>query len=286
MKKLFILISIFLGHLSVANVNSCVINSLTFVNNGKTDFNKIYDKSENLKEIIEVLFDKDLLDHELTRAYNTDANFENYWLNNMMNWHFLDLNNDKINEILFISNPSGKPDEYSLSEIYIKKNHQFKLIFKESGAIFAYKIHENTKEFVLFHHKFPCCSSISNNVNMVRIINGKIKLRKKYFVANSEILKSNCLPKSVHYDLKFYYLTKDKVLRWSTNKFSKKDLNSKNENIIAFYPEKAAYKVLFSNKKWIYVLFYESPLRSKKNKSAINPDNFSNVHVYGWIQKD
>jgi len=121
---------------------------------------------------------------------------------------------------------------------------------------------------------------------MVRVINGKIKLRKKYFIANSEILKSNCIPKFVNYNLKFHFLTKETAVRWSSNKNTKKDVNSINENTIAFYPKKAPYKVLFSNKNWIYVLLYEAPLTSKKNKSAINPNNFSDVHVYGWIEKD
>ena len=160
-------------------VNSIEINSLTFVNNGKTDFSKIYENSENLKENIEILFNKDFLDHAYTRAYDIDADFEFYWSKNKMNWHFIDLNNDKINELLFLSNPSGKPDLYSLTELYVKKNNRFKLIYSESGAIYAYKIHKNTKEIVLFHHKFPCCSSKSNNIDMIRVINGKIKLRKE-----------------------------------------------------------------------------------------------------------
>ena len=121
---------------------------------------------------------------------------------------------------------------------------------------------------------------------MIRIINGKIKLRKKYFIANSEILKSNFIPKTVHYNLKFHYLTRETTLRWSSNKPSKKTGNFLNENIIAFYPENSPYKVLFSNKKWNYVLFYEAPLKSKKSTSAINPDNFLDVHVFGWIKKE
>ena len=286
MKHLFLFISFISANLSFSNVNSIEINSLTFVNNGKTDFSKIYENSENLKENIEILFNKDFLDHAYTRAYDIDADFEFYWSKNKMNWHFIDLNNDKINELLFLSNPSGKPDLYSLTELYVKKNNRFKLIYSESGAIYAYKIHKNTKEIVLFHHKFPCCSSKSNNIDMIRVINGKIKLRKKYFIANSEILKSNYIPKSVHYDIKFHYLTKETTLRWSSNNLSKKTGNFLNENIIAFYPSKAPYKVLFSNRKWNYVLFYEAPLKSKKSTSAINPDNFSDVYVYGWIEKE
>ena len=285
MKHLFFF-SFIIAHLTFGNVNSIVTNSLTFVNNGKTDFSEIFVKSENLKIIIKDLFNKDLLDHEFTRAYNIEANFEFYWSKNKNNWNFLDLNNDKINEIIYLSNPSGKPDEYSISEIYVKNHHQLKLIYKESGAIFAYKIHPNTKEIILFHQRFPCCSSKSNNVNMIRVINGKIKLRKKYFIANSEILKSNCIPKLVHYDLNFSYLTKESELRWSSDKPSKKNINLVNDNIIAFYPCKAPYKVLYSNKKWDYVLFYEAPVKSKKNKFAINPYNFSDIHVYGWIEKE
>ena len=78
MKHLF-LFTFIISHLSFGNVNSSAINSLTFVNKGKTDFTKIYYNSENLKEIIKDLFDKDVLDHEYSRAYNVDANFEFYW---------------------------------------------------------------------------------------------------------------------------------------------------------------------------------------------------------------
>ena len=287
MKYYILFFVYFFSYISLGNTKNKEINSLNFINDGNENLETIFIESNQTKKNVELLFNLDRLDHEFTKAFNLDAKFTDYWNKNKFNWHFIDLNNDGVFELIFSANPSGKNDEYSSIEVYVfKKNKSIPfLIYKESGALFAFKVHPNTNEIILFQHRFPCCSSFSHNINMIRIVNNKIILRKKYFVINKTGENEIFYPKSFHYDSRYHYLNRNEILRWSCGEKSKNLKGNFLENIIAIYPENSPYKIIYSTTNWKYVLMYAPPMKSKKIKTLITKENFLDVRVFGWIKK-
>jgi hypothetical protein len=107
---------------------------------------------------------------------------------------------------------TNESKENNFIEIYVQQSGKLKLLFKEKGSLIAYKIQPNTKEMILFHHKYPCCRTVSHNINMIRMVNNKIHLRQKYFVVNPEDTSFKIFPNFVHYSSKYYYLKNNKKI--------------------------------------------------------------------------
>jgi hypothetical protein len=253
-----------------------------FINNAKTDFESIFIKnSDELQKSVNQLFDSDLLNHDLTKAYDLEAKFDKYWAKYESSWHLLDLNNDGVFELLF-NNSSNEPEHLSF-ELFKKENQKYEAIYFQIGKLVGYKIHPNTKEVILFRHQYPCCTNLSHNVDMIRYLNGKITLRKKFFVARPDEMKTKLFPKKVSYTKEYLFLSKDEKVRWSAEVITKNATRMSQENIISKYPKGTPYRVLAVEKGWKYVLICGEP--SKDLNKIINPANFIYTHVFGWVKK-
>ncbi len=261
------------------------LNASIFVNDGLTDFSFLFKTVDvNLKNKVQSLFEKDRLDHYDTKAFDLDAVFSVYWEKHNKYWFSLDLNKDGENEILYLNELTNEIEMESF-EIYQFNQGYYKNIYKESGHLLAYKIHPNTKEIILFHHKYPCCSSVSHNINMVRLVNGKIVLRKKYVVASDNGMNGSTkfFPKKVKYTRKMSYLKQDVLVRWSSSIISVKASDFFESNVVGRFSKGAEYRVLFEIGKWKYVLMCAPPLKRVSNEGIIDSSNFMDVKVFGWI---
>lgn len=262
------------------------INSSLFINGGKTDLFSLLKSSDSpsVKSKIEKLFNEDQFDHPFSKAYDSEAKFNLYWEKNRQYWYTIDLNRDGKDELLYQVIATNL-EEIEFVEIYSKTKGQYKLFYKESGHFIAYKIHSNTKEIILFHHQYPCCSNASHNINMVRLIGNQIKLRKKYFLARDEGMKGDFFPKNVSFKSNYHYLTKNTIIRWSSEKISKNAWGMYKENKLANYPKGTPYRILARKGLWSYIEICGEPIIQKKNpyEFVINSTNFNDVHVFGWI---
>jgi hypothetical protein len=259
------------------------VSAKLFVNKADTNFSAVFKKDDlEIEKKVKRIFDADRLNHEMSKAYDVDASFDVYWKIYKQFWHSIDLNVDGKNELVF-STYQKKIEANELFEIYTLDNGEYKSIYQESGHILCFKIQPNTKEIVLFHHKYPCCSSGSHNINMIRLINGKIVLRKKYFVGFDVNVQGDFFPKKSNYSAKYHYLNEVKKLRWSNLAVTKNASAFSQNNIVAEFDVKTPYKVLFKSKKWTYVVMYGVPLKKREGVGFLNFENFKDVHVYGWI---
>ncbi len=260
------------------------INASLFVNNGLTDFSNLFKLIDpNLKLKVKRLFDQDKLDHVDSKAYDLNAIFDNYWKNQSKYWYSLDMNLDGENELLYLSEFTEEIEMESF-EIYVLLNDTYNCIYKETGHLLAYKIHPNTKEIILFHHSYPCCSSVSHNINMVRLINDKIALRKKYVVARDIGMKGDFFPKHVKYSYEMNRLKKEETVRWSPNEINVSASESFQNNIVGKYEKDTPYRTLFVKGRWKYVLMCDKPMKRIPNQGIIDTDNFYDVKVFGWIK--
>ena len=274
MKKLVVFF-IFLSSCCFGVKNNITsIPSNLYVNNGKTNFSQIFKQSYELQKKIEELFNKDRLDHELTKAFDLNAIFSYYWSKNKLFWYECDLNKDGINELLYIDYSKDKKPVDCKTEIYYKSKKGYKLIYKETGVFTSFKIHSNTKEIILFHHRFPCCSSQSNNIDLLRLVQDKIKLRRKYFIASVKKNLTYTFPNSVNYTSNFCILQKEQLIYWERSKTAG----------ICLFPKNSVYKLLAKKNGWKYVEMFDFPVKSSEISPLINIDNFQDVHMYGWIK--
>lgn len=262
------------------------INPSVFINGGKTNLFSLYKPSDSpsVKSKIEKLFNEDQFDHPFSKAYDSEAKFNLYWEKNKQFWHTIDLNKDGKDELLYQS-VATNDEEIEFLEIYSQKKGKYQLIYKESGHFIAYKIHPHTQEIILFHHDYPCCTNASHTINMVRLVRGKIKLRKKYFLARDEGMKGDFFPKRVKFSSEYQYLQKQTIIRWSPEKITKNAWKMYQENKLAEYPKNTLCRILSRKGRWWYIEICGEPILHQKNpyEFVINSINFNDVPVFGWI---
>ena len=262
------------------------INSSLFINGGKTDLNTLLKSSDLsfVKNNVEKLFNTDQFDHLFSKAYDLQAKFSIYWEKNKQFWSINDLNKDGKDELLY-QKKAVNDEDVEFVEIYTQKKGEYHLIYKESGHFIAYKIQPNTKEIVLFHHQYPCCTNASHTIYLLRLVNGQIKLRKKYFLARDQGMKGDFFPQKVKFKSNYHFLQKETIVRWSPEKITKNAWKFYQENKLAQYPKNTPYRILSRKGKWAYVEISGEPMIHKKNpyEFVINSINFNDVHVFGWI---
>jgi hypothetical protein len=253
------------------------------IHGSRMDLNSLFDsKEDSMKDKVKWLFENDHLDHLFSKAYNTEASFEIYWQKNHFFWQAADLNKDGVYELLYLFEPRDA-NEMEFVEIYALKDQNPKLCLKESGHLVGYKIHPNTGEVILFHHQYPCCFSASHTLFTIRLLQKGIKVKKKYLMASDKSMKGSFFPKSVNFSAKYHFLEKDTEVRWSSENINKNAWLLKNDNCFVRYPKGTLYKIMSRRNSMCYVLLYEEPLVAEK--SFIRAENFSDIHVYGWIQQ-
>ncbi|MDF3026513.1 MAG: hypothetical protein K0S23_820 [Fluviicola sp.] len=269
--------------LALSYVEMTRVDARVFIANPETDFSKIQVNNEALKaKMVEFLFSNDLVDHIGTKAYDPGALFVNYYKQFAPLYQLIDLNNDKVPELIF----NGYADEEREKEhlqIFTTIKGELVSVYNEIGHVLAYKIHPNTKEVLLYHHQYPCCENASHNLNRLRLVDNKIVQIKRYFLGRDHGMLGRFFPDKSGFSGKFHQTTAKTALYWSGEEINKAAWPGRSEkNIIANYPDSTNYSILAEKGKWRFVIMHGAPL-AEENR-VINPSNFSNTWIYGWIR--
>lgn len=281
--KLVLLVSFGFSAHVFSYVEMTRVDAKIFIANPETDFSKVQVKNEALKaKMVEFLFNNDMLDHVGTKAYDPSALFVNYYKQFAALYQLIDLNNDQIPELIFNGYGNDEREKEQL-QIFTTVKGEVLSIYNEMGHLLAYKIHPNTKEVLLYHHQYPCCENASHNLNRVRMVNNKITLIKRYFVGRDTGMLGKFFPEKSTFSGKFLQTKAKTTLRWSPDEINQAAWPRRTEkNIIANYPDSTVYTVLAEKGKWSFVLMHGAPLVEENR--VINPANFTNTWVYGWVR--
>ncbi|AEA45248.1 hypothetical protein [Fluviicola taffensis] len=269
--------------LGLSYVEMTRVDAKIFIANPETDFSKIRIENETLKaKMVAFLFDNDLIDHIGTKAYDPLALFVNYYKQFGPLYQLIDLNNDKVPELIFNGYP-GEEREKEQLQIFTTIKGELVSVYNEIGHLLAYKVQPNTKEFLLYHHQYPCCENASHNLNRLRLVNNKMKLLKRYFLGRDTEMLGDFFPKTSTFTGDFYQ-TKSKIsLHWSPEIIENGAWPRRTDkNIIAYYADSTAYSVLAKKGKWRFVIMHGIPVIEENR--VINPANFSETWIYGWIK--
>lgn len=259
------------------------VDAKIFIANPEIDFSKIQIQNEALKsKMVEYLFNNDLVDHVGAKAYDPSALFVNYYTQFSPLYQLIDLNNDQIPELIFNGyNSEEKEKEQFLVFTTIKG--ALVEVYNEMGHLLAYKVHPNTKEILLYHHQYPCCENASHNLNRLRLVNNKINLLKRYFLGRDTGMLGNFFPKKSTFTGEFRQTKSKTTLYWSPEVIEKSAWPRRTEkNVIVNYPDSTIYSVLAEKGKWRFVIMHGMPV--KEENRVINPANFSETWIYGWIK--
>ncbi|MBP5984058.1 MAG: hypothetical protein KA734_10060 [Fluviicola sp.] len=266
----------------VASVTMTRVDPTLFIANPETDLDKVTVTNEALKRsMVKYLFDADLLDHVGTKAYDTQAVFDTYYTQFSALYRLIDLNSDGLPELIFNGFVSSDDDKEYL-EIYGTKKGVVTRLFKEIGHVLAYKIQPNTKEVLLYHHQYPCCENASHNLNRLRLIGNELQLQKRYFIGRDSGMVGPFFPKKVQFTSENKRFSKTTKLYWSPAIITTDAWPRRSQtNVIASYASSSVYTVLAQTKSWSFVLVKSAPMITPKN--VINPANFLQTWIYGWV---
>ena len=253
-----------------------------FVNKGKTDFDVAFNKnSEKKKAEVEWLFENNQLKHDYSKAVNSELKFGPYWNLFSKNWFLVDLDKDGTEELIF----SGKPlvsDEKEQFSLFVKYGAVWKEVFWDDGHLMAYKVHPNTGEIILYHHRYPCCQQFTHMIQKIRWVRNKVRSTKRYFIARDSGIKGQLFPKKSRYPMSYVRLKKAKVLFWSKGKIKNDASIFAKTNSIIHYPKSSYYQVLAKENGWSYVMMVSPP---KMEESPVaNPLNLQDARYYGWLK--
>lgn len=264
------------GSISLVDIPSHV-----FVNNGKTNFDSIFQR-DKVESLVQELFNQQTLYHDYTLEIQPNSNFKTYWSVFEKRWNVIDLDNDGIPELI-MQGQTSTLDEKEYVEIYKKTNEGWIKIHGEVGRLLAYKIHPNTKKIILYQHRYPCCYSASHNIITIRLIREKIITKSRFFVGRDHgDMVGPFYPDSVNYPSSFKQLNEKTLLRWSPEVVEKNAFTNYSEtNAIIHYEKGAFYKLLYTKDNWSFVLMYSGIVNEQA--IVINAGNFVNKPVYGWI---
>lgn len=271
--------------IAFASVDMTRVDAALFIHEPQTDLSAIETKDAALKEKwVRLLFDGDKLNHELSKAYDTEAHFEAYYKVFGARYRLIDLNRDGQPELLFEGFVAAADDREHV-EIYRFEKGALKKIYDELGHILAYKIQPNTQEVLLFHHQYPCCLNASHNLNRLRLIAGGLQMVKRYFLGrNAGDMRGKFFPDEVKFTGKYRETHKTVELRWSGSVIEKDAwVRRAPENIIARYEKGSVYTILGEENGWYFVLMHAEPIQEQS--VVVNTANLKEMAVYGWIRR-
>lgn len=289
MKNIFCCICfILIGIRAGAYVNMTRVNPALFIHKPDTNWGSIEIKDELLKQkMIRSLFNLDLLDHKGSKAYDGEAaNFDAYYSSFKSKFKLFDLNKDGKVEVVF-SGLISEEDDRERFQVFAGSENSMQLIYNELGHLLAYKIHANTKEIILYHHQYPCCENASHTILKLRLTEKMTFHQIKRFFLGREKgdMKGNFFPKKVVFGTTYFTSTKEIELHWSNEKIDTKAwLGRTDKNIIARFEKGTLYKELCKMNGWRFVLVHTPPIVEKN--VVINPSNFKDVAIYGWLEID
>lgn len=266
----------------LAAVSMTRVNPHLFVNQAQTDFSLIANSGDQVKrKIVKNLFDQHVLDHDGTPNLELNANFERYYEQNKNHFLLLDLNQDGKSELIFQGFTSATDDK-EYTEIYRLNHGKYELQYREVGHLLAYKIHPNTKEIVLYQHKYPCCSAMSHNIFVLRLLDGKFHKKSKYFLARDTGMKGDFFPDSVNFPSNYERLSTDHKVYWSDSVILEGASRQSPSNQLITYPAGTVYQILTKKGTWSYVLIRGNCVSEKS--LIVNAENLSQMALFAWIK--
>lgn len=271
---------------SFGSVEMTRVDPTLFIADPKTDFNSIEIINKELKQkMVEYLFDNDLLNHEKTKAFDSNAKFSEYYSFFGPQYRLFDMNHDGLPELVFCGVPASS-EEKEFLEIYTTKQGNVVRVYSEPGFLMAYKVHPNTKEIVFYSHAYPCCSNASHNLDRLRLIGDQLSIYKRYFLGRDHDMVGPFFPKKSNFTGKYYRILEKKVLFWSPAQVDQNAWKTRSfTNRIAEYDSTAVYSILAEESGFYFVLMHGAPVSDKSNR-VINTSNFSSISIYGWIKKE
>lgn len=283
MKTVFLLSSLLLFH--SLNAQEAILKDVpahVFVNHGKTNFDSVF-VNVDLEPIVKDIFHQGILFHDYTLEVHPSSNFQTYWSVFKVRWFAVDMKND--GDLVYIMlGKTSSLDEKEYVEIYTRGSDQkYHRSFAEAGKLLAYKIHPNTQEVMLYHHRYPCCYSASHNIYTIRFLNGQIHLKDRFFVGrDTGDMVGPFFPEKVVYPIENKLLDTETILYWSPEVVKTKAFQNYSEtNRIATYSRGSVYKELYKQGAWSFVVLFSGI--SSEPSAVINPTNFENRAVYGWM---
>ncbi|RYM30801.1 hypothetical protein ERX46_17115 [Brumimicrobium glaciale] len=266
-----------------AQVNPSLVNipHEVFVNDGKSDFNKILSQDASIEEKVKTLHSFNELSHDLTIQTNS---FNEYWKKYKSQWFYISFNKQQ-KPLLLFKGLKNDVDEREYVEIFdLEKDRNYRGLFSDVGVLLAYKIHPLTSEVILYVHKYPCCKSASHNIYRLRRVEEGLKINDRFFVGrDSGDMVGPFFPKKVEFSDKYYKLGKKTEVRWSPEVVEENAFKDWAEtNLIIHYNEGALYKILYEKNDWQFVVFFNGI--AEEQSRVLNYTNFKNKGVYGWIK--
>lgn len=251
------------------------------VENIDTTISVFQKKQKKIKPLVQALFVSDKLDHEFSKAYDISATFEKYWSKMGQKWFLVDLDGNKVDELIF-SGAIVQTDPKEYIQIYIKSNSTYKQVFWDDGHFAGFVKHPNTKEIILVHHRYPCCYSASHNINKMRLVQGEFKMDKRLLLARDQGMKgSQFFPKKSTFESKIQLLKKEMPLYWSAEVIDSGAFAYSEKNQVSVFPAGTSYQVLSRNGRWVYVMVLDAPPNLPSN--IINPANLTETKLMGWF---
>jgi hypothetical protein len=253
-----------------------------FINEPNTDFKAIYlNRASEIKKSVAWLFETDRLSHDYTKSVNRFNKFEKYWNLFKDKWYFIDMNQDGQPELIFSGKPSNA-DEKEMFSLYANYGSVWKEIYWDDGHLIAFKIHPRTKEVLLYHHRYPCCSQSTHSIVRLRFLNNKVYQMKRYFLARDSGMKGQFFPVKSLFKKKYSHLKEKTMLYWSKGKISNQASQYCNTNEIIHFPIGSVFKVLAREERWLYVQMISPPVN--ESSSVVNAANLKETKFFGWIQ--
>ncbi|PKR80136.1 hypothetical protein CW751_11575 [Brumimicrobium salinarum] len=267
-----------------AQVNPTLVNipHEVFVNDGRTDFNKLFVKNDTLKEQVKLLHTQNELSHDFSVQV---SNFEQYWNHFKADWNYVRFKKNATPLLLF-SGYKNANDEREYVEVYnAKQDRNQRLLFSEVGNLLAYKINPHTQESILYVHKYPCCRSASHNIYKLRQTEQGVHITDRFFVGRDRgDMQGDFFPEKTQFNKEYKILKKKTALRWSPEVIEKDAFVGWTEsNLMIHYNKGAIYKVLAEKDDWYFVLFLSGIV--EEQSMMLNYTNFKHKGVYGWIKK-
>jgi len=284
MKNFFFLVISLTAFLSrAAIVVMPRVEARLFINEPQTDFDSIFiNQPEILEKSVAWLFEADKLSHDLTKSLDLSFEFPKYWRIFKDKWHLVDMNNDGQPELLF----SGQPyagDEKEMFSIYAQFGSIWKEMYWDDGHLLAYKIHPRTKEVLLYHHRYPCCSQSTHAIIRLRFLKNKIYQTKRYFLARDSGMKGQFFPDKSKFKPNYGQLKKNSMMYWSNDKIMDQASLFVKTNEIIHYPKGSIFKILAIEDKWMYVMMITPPVN--ETSPVVNAANLTTAKYFGWIEK-
>lgn len=253
-----------------------------YVPHGKNNFSTILYKDSTLKDKVAFLHAHNELDHDLSVITNS---FSEYWKQFKGDWFWIKFHKNQPPLLLFRGLKVAN-DEREYIQLYdVSRPQNKRRIFTSVGNLLAYKIQPNTAGLILYVHEYPCCHSATHFIKVLRYIDDKIRIKKRFFVGRSKgDMKGPFYPKESKIVPGYKILQKKTAVRWSPEIIEKGAfMNWSPSNLLIHYKKGAVYKVLGEDNGWLFI-FITSGITHESSR-MLNYTTFKHTGIYGWIKE-